>query len=799
MLCLILGIGSAWAEEVTLDFEGTGTFPYSADWTVGANNCLTSYTSDKHTGSACAQTSGAGNTLLTYNNKLTDIQSVSVWVSKTSKNTTSSPINIQYSSNNSSWETIGTIDFDNNSAVTGAGVWAELKVENINKTGYIRITKSGSGTAVRLLDDITIVYGSASKKDVTLFNESSYSVAPGASGNISDFVNVPADYDGTIYYGSNDDNVFVLESNGDYLAGDGGSTTIYATAAATSKYNQIYEEVTINVEKQKAAPNISFATPSYTFTCFDEDKTTQSLSNPHSLPVTYTSSNTNVATVNEDGAVTVKDYAGTATITATFAGNEDYKAGSASFAINVNRAETGYAFSESSVDVTIGESFDVPTISATNPNADLKLTFTSSKTSVVEVTATGNSTYNLTIKGTGSATIKASWNQTVRFERGEISFDINVTNPNSSGSATVYRQVTSTSDLVAGNKYILVCEAANVAMSELNNSKGQKTDVVITNHSINAEDYNLFELELVESTDNAYPYSFITTGSNKLNSGSSSTTNLNQTSTGDGIIWNVSFKNGNLVMYSKANTNARQIMFRTDVSPNVFGVYATSSKYNAVQLYVREEGEGEAKLGQFTISDYFTDGEGNYYGTFYSENAWEVPAGVEAQAVGVTDDKLTISTLNDNDNNVVAAGTAVLLKASAPGTYVYAESEEDGVSDANNLLDGSSEAVTVESMSTAHPNCIYYRMTKHNGTTLGFWWGAEDGAAFALAANKAYLAVPTQQASNLLGFRFGDYTITAIQEAELQNKGAAIYNLQGQRINRLQQGVNIVNGRKVIR
>ena len=58
------------------------------------------------------------------------------------------------------------------------------------------------------------------------------------------------------------------------------------------------------------------------------------LTNPHNLDVTYSSSNTNVATVADDGTVTVKGV-GDATITATTTGNDDYQACSASYDIQV--------------------------------------------------------------------------------------------------------------------------------------------------------------------------------------------------------------------------------------------------------------------------------------------------------------------------------------------------------------------------------------------------------------------------------------------------------------------------------
>ena len=58
------------------------------------------------------------------------------------------------------------------------------------------------------------------------------------------------------------------------------------------------------------------------------------LNNPNNLTVTWTSDNANVAEVATDGTVTLKGE-GTAEITATFEGNDEYKPGSASYTITV--------------------------------------------------------------------------------------------------------------------------------------------------------------------------------------------------------------------------------------------------------------------------------------------------------------------------------------------------------------------------------------------------------------------------------------------------------------------------------
>lgn len=74
--------------------------------------------------------------------------------------------------------------------------------------------------------------------------------------------------------------------------------------------------------------------------------TAPTLNNPSNVAVTYSSSNTNVATISEEGVVTLKGP-GKTTITASFAGNERYEAASASYELTVGKYQNaGLAWSD---------------------------------------------------------------------------------------------------------------------------------------------------------------------------------------------------------------------------------------------------------------------------------------------------------------------------------------------------------------------------------------------------------------------------------------------------------------------
>lgn len=100
-----------------------------------------------------------------------------------------------------------------------------------------------------------------------------------------------------------------------------------------------YSSGTVQIyKKQRRANGITFAATSANDDFngnSNEAKQYVQLINPNSLPVTYTSSNSYVAGVDENGNVTLNSW-GTTTITATFAGNNKYTQGAVSYELNVN-------------------------------------------------------------------------------------------------------------------------------------------------------------------------------------------------------------------------------------------------------------------------------------------------------------------------------------------------------------------------------------------------------------------------------------------------------------------------------
>lgn len=184
-------------------------------------------------------------------------------------------------------------------------------------------------------------------------------------------------------------------------------------------------------------------------------------------------------------------------------------------------------------------------------------------------------------------------------------------------------------------------------------------------------------------------------------------------------------------------------------------------------------------------------GATGYATLYYSDRALVVPENVAAYTYKVTNGKLDESYLY-NAGETIPAATGVVLKA-APGEYTFAASQNAGDVDADNLLKGSDEAAQTTG------GAVYYKLSLNkagDANSVGFYYGAADGAAFTNGAHKAYLALPA--ASGVRAYLFNGNTTTGIQNATANNAATQVYDLQGRRVQSAQKGLYIINGKKVL-
>ena len=227
-----------------------------------------------------------------------------------------------------------------------------------------------------------------------------------------------------------------------------------------------------------------------------------------------------------------------------------------------------------------------------------------------------------------------------------------------------------------------------------------------------------------------------------------------------------------------------------------FEYVSTTNNYGNIRIKnLKVKGIGHTNI---TISSVCTDGNDNYYGTFYTNHNYVMNDDIEGMVVSVEADGVLSVQTAYHAGEIVPANTALLIYSLAGGSYpvYYIDEEGDDYSEFN-MLKGT---LTADEM-TVGDDCLFYRLTMHNGTKIGFWWGADDGGAFKPGANKAYLAVPNSvQGARISGFSFdADNTTTAIENVSRKSATSdRCYNLNGQRVDANMKGIVIVNGKKMI-
>lgn len=240
--------------------------------------------------------------------------------------------------------TVGTFTETKTNAVTGNTAAVDL-VWTPNTTGEIEISLTNNTTAVGKsknagikICSITIEY-----TDATGPKEFTFEGFTNRTENLDDMIelNLPADAP-TITYTTTNKDVAYIEDNVIYAVGVG-SADITATWGESEAWKAGSKTFTITVEN----PNLKDAGLSFDKTAYDAEVGVEfsaaQLTNPYNLAVVYSSENPEIATVDAATGVVTPLAAGTVKITAKSEPTDEYKAGEASYTLNVvkvNRANS---------------------------------------------------------------------------------------------------------------------------------------------------------------------------------------------------------------------------------------------------------------------------------------------------------------------------------------------------------------------------------------------------------------------------------------------------------------------------
>ena len=545
-----------------------------------------------------------------------------------------------------------------------------------------------------------------------------------------------------------------------------GGLTLYKGTAEVAANNYI---VSLN-RKVLAEAEFSFGeTTEFNITIGDEfTAPTLTTAEGFDGTVTYESSNTAVATVDaETGAVTI-NAVGFATITASSVATENYKAGFATYTIDVASGKSANDLSldaPASYTLRVGDKLKL----TYTTSADGELTWSSTDSEVLSVDQEGN----IEALAVGAANIVLTQAESENYDGGysELTFTIKKAATVYDGNAFV--KVTSDEELEDG-AYLIVYEVGEVAFDgslETLDASENTIDVAIVNNQIVANAENKASVFTIESNGNggytilsAFGYYIgMSTYANGLSASEDEATNT----------ISIDYEE-NAVITAVGGCTLR---FNYASNQNRFRYYKSGQQ--AVALY---------KLTTIATPDPYTRNglKIDNYGTICLPCDATIEGAELYSIAGVNDtENPTILYLEDAEA-IAEAGKPYIFKATATTlTATYSNGVANTAQTVNGLVGSLTGTSVAEGMYILKNNEIRLAGT---GVTIG--------------ANRAYIDMSkvgeyTGSEAGVKAISIFD-TATGINGIDATANGETIYNVAGQRMQKLQKGINIVGGRKVI-
>lgn len=462
--------------------------------------------------------------------------------------------------------------------------------------------------------------------------------------------------------------------------------------------------------------------------------------------ITWSSDNDKVATVDANG--TVKGIgAGTAKITATFAGDEVYKTSTASYEIKVKGAPA-LSFPQTSYTIEMGDAFSTPKLNGLPK--DVTPEYTSSNTEVATVDA---ATGEVKIVGVGTTTITVTSPNTDIYEETTASYELTVklatskevTIDFSKFGYTDQQEVTEVSQ--DGIKLLFAKDTKYGAPAWLDNGNAVRM-------------YKKSSLKIT-ATSNIKRIEFVFDGTNILK-GVTCTSGKYDEAKGSWIFTDVKTKEATITNGETKIARIQKMIVTTELPTSAGAINIAT-----------EEG----------------------FGTFYTDKNYVLPQGLTAFGYTSIDDNNTLTKSEEYvAGDIVPANTAVVVKG-AKGSYNYYNTEEAATKTIEkNLLKG----VTTDTRIEATSGVKRYILTRADDGILAFY--RTNTGNINVKANRAYLEVPTTMA--VASFSL-EGTATGINNVVTTAAKQGIYTISGVRLNatttkELPAGIYIVDGKKVI-
>ncbi len=537
------------------------------------------------------------------------------------------------------------------------------------------------------------------------------------------------------------------------------TVTVTGIAKGVKCYNITY---TYSSASGKQNSQIAWSASEVSATMGNNFNNAPTLSNPYNLPVTYNSSAETVATIGNNGAITLVG-AGTTTISAVFVGDDTYDAKTVSYTLTVSKQNVTLSFSEESIDVDFDNlaSFVKPTLT-TNPE-DLPVIYSSTDKNVATV---NESTGDVTIVGIGTTTIIAKFAGNNTYNEKSASYDITVSKQPKMAQG-YYELVTNASTLAEGNEIILVYVNGDtkVAMGQQTNNNRASSSIKAEIDAIWNSDNTLVYIKkndvqalvLKGSSDDGW---YFNTGNGYLYAASNSSNHLKTEAAPDdngNAKATINISDGNATI-KFMGTNSHNLLKYNSIN-NLFSCY--SSGQNLVQIYRKVVVvEGTLAAGKYATRIYPFAPKKIEGVKFYTCTA------VNGNALALT----VIEEPAANTPYILGNETGAAIDITQMGVDIH---QADTYK--NNLLVGTFVNMDITSgyvLQTQNGKQSFYKVVD----------------AINVPPYRAYL----DYSAEIKALGFDD--ATAINTLEVLTSGAyeGIYTVDGVKLNHMEKGVNIL-------
>lgn len=609
-----------------------------------------------------------------------------------------------------------------------------------------------------------------------------------------------------------------------------------------------------------AGPEFSFSASEATATLGEPFTTAPKFTNTYGGDVTYSSSEETVATVDAEGKVTPLS-AGTTTITATLASDNTVtasytltvkEAGLKTMTLSIDPATGTYPAAPT---VTLTSSFDEAKIYYTTDGTE-PTTESAEYTADILVTISGTTVKALAVaEGYETARTEAAY--TIKPDQPKFSEEsktfkdplaVTLTLPETaSAGAKIHYAIDATATAESdvydgmpitisgkndGDKIILHA----VVVDEYGNVGTEKyctytySDAIIFDFTANP---NAWGIEPTSGTGNTKS----NTDGKELEVAGVVLTTTSGTGTKTCIYGTSSYtlrmyKDGSITLTAPANYEIVSVKFtgnsgsikETGTTPTI-SVNGGQWTGNAASVTFDWVSNCQIKTISVTLQkvadaptsatlNFVAQNADGYYATFSSDKDVVFTSDVIVYAANVNGTAVKLNALASDlyevtdatagesgllEGYYVPANTGVLVYSMDETTTYYFPAETAEVQLPANML----EAATADGVFEGKDGYCYYKLAYNDYTSktdLGFYYGAADGAPFAVRKGLAYLAVPTTSGAAPARFVLGgDTDAISNVNSDVEKAETVIYTIAGQRVGTATKpGLYIVNGKKLI-